>query len=391
MLHRGVSALLSALLVAGCIRYVNPPSGGDDAAPTLDQAFDDANTDAQNVADGAQTAPDEGMTDLPAYSRVTTYAGSVAGHKDGTLTDARFKRPHHLVVDTNGDIYVTGRGNHVIRRISGNTVSTVAGSPGAGGYQDGPAATAKFNEPDALFLDGDTLYISEAVGVRVRVLDLAAKTVTTLAGSGTKGFKDGAAADAQFNIPKGLVVAGGKVYVADYYSHRIRVIHGGKVETFAGDGKAGGTDGPLKTAQFHNPHSLALSNDGRILVADKIGNRIRRIDPAAGTVTTLAGGAKGSKNGSCSAAQFNGPSGLVEFPTGYVIVADHYNRMIRVVNLAGGCSVDTLAGSGTAGSTDGTLLKTQFGGPEGVAVDLQGRLLVADTDGHRIRRIEWSP
>ena len=157
---------------------------------------------------------------------VSTMAGvtNKAGHQDGAASSALFFYPMSLVVDSKGTIYVVDTFTHTVRSISGGTVATVAGTPSQEGFADGPASSAKFRFPRGIAIDAqDTLFVSDTQNHRVRMIK--GGQVTTLAGSGKQGFKDGLAAAAELDWPWGLEVDGsGKVYIADSGNDRVRII-----------------------------------------------------------------------------------------------------------------------------------------------------------------------
>ena len=211
--------------------------------------------------------------------------------------------------------------------------------------------------------------------------------VSTLAGSGTAGSADGTGSAAQLNNPAGVAIdSSGTVYVADWGDYRIRKItSAGVVTTLAGSGTVGFADGTGSAAQFNNPVSVAVDSSGTVYVGDYYNNRVRKIT-SAGVVTTLAGsGVAGSADGTGSAAQFNYPYGVAVDSSGTVYVADSFGNRIRKITSAG--VVTTLAGSGTAGFADGTGSAAQFNYPNGVAVDSSGTVYVADAGNNRIRKI----
>jgi hypothetical protein len=212
--------------------------------------------------------------------------------------------------------------------------------------------------------------------------------VSTLAGSGTKSFQDGAVSSAHFNTPNGvLVLPDGSVLVGDYHNHRIRLIKDGVVSTFAGTGTAGDTNGPAASAQFRNPHHLVRSVDGTIYVSEGGGHRIRKIGPDL-TVSVLAGSAtaqSGYVNGTGANVRFSNPVQMVLTPAGDILVADYGNHAIRRVTAPGIAS--TLLGNGTAGTANGPMRTATLTNPTGVALDGAGNVFVAEHDGQRIRRI----
>jgi len=214
-----------------------------------------------------------------------------------------------------------------------------------------------------------------------------AATVRTIAGNGTSAPSDGPLSSAGFAEPFGIAVApGGVVYVTDGGAHRVRrLTTDGRIETVAG-GTRGFTDGTVAAARFDTPSAIALDAAGVLYVADTGNHAIRRITPD-GVVSTLAGdGVAGYADG--SAARFNGPIGVAVDVSGRIIVADTYNDRIRAVSPDG--SVSTVAGGPVPGADDGSALDARFDTPCGVAVDRSGNVYVADTGNGTVRRIDPS-
>ena len=209
----------------------------------------------------------------------------------------------------------------------------------------------------------------------------------TIAGSGEKGFAEGVGAVAQFNNPFSLVVDNeGSIIVADGHNHRIRrITAAGVVSTIAGSGVEGFTEGVGVSAQFRCPVGLAIDRAGNIVVGDADNHRIRRVT-AAGVVSTIAGsGEEGFADGVGTAAQFASPCALAVDHDNNIIVADRRNHRIRRITVAG--EVSTIAGSGEVGFADGVGTAAQFNCPHGLAIDGEGSIIIADTRNHRIRRV----
>jgi sugar lactone lactonase YvrE len=215
-----------------------------------------------------------------------------------------------------------------------------------------------------------------------------AGTVSTVAGNAATGFTDGTGANASFNSPEGLTIdAAGNIYVADSFNSAIRKItSAGEVTTLSGAGSIGYVDGPIASAKFYAPQSLVADAAGNIYVADFGNNMIRKIS-ASGIVSTLAGsGEAGYANGTGSNATFNSPRGLALDAQGNLFVADQGNNLIRKVTPAG--VVTTVAGKTTAGYVDNATATTaQFNQPNGIALDAQGNIYVADLLNYAIRKI----
>lgn len=273
------------------------------------------------------------------------------------------------------------------------TVSTLAGT-GTAGFANGAGSAAQFNGPNAVAVDDQgTVYVADTNNNCVRKVT-AAGVVSTLAGSGAPGLTDGPGATAQFFQPVGIAVdAQGTVYVADTNNNCIRTISpAGVVSTWAGAADQGLQNGPAATARFWRPQGLALDQQGTLYVADSENERIRKIT-AQGVVSTLAGSgpsnvkftAENFADGSGNAALFYNPSGVAVSGQGTVYVADYSNNRIRSISPAG--VVATVAGTSTAGYADGDAAQAKLFLPTDVAVDASGTLYVADWGNGCLRRI----
>ncbi len=217
-------------------------------------------------------------------------------------------------------------------------------------------------------------------------------TVTTLAGQAlAAGNVDGAGSSARFFYPTGIVAAQGNLHVADTNNSTLRriAVSSGAVTTPAGSpGFAGSADGAGSAASFNNPSGVAVDSAGNVYVADTLNHTLRKVT-ASGVVTTLAGlpGTSGSADGSGSNARFHGPQGLALDAAGNLLVADTNNHTIRKFAPSTG-AVTTLGGlAGKAGATDGAGTSARFNSPTGVALDDSGSIYVADAENHTIRKI----
>ena len=327
---------------------------------------------------------------------VTTVAGSAGqtGSVDGVRSDARFSDLRGLALDRSGNLYVADNGASTLRKVTPQgVVTTLAGLAGSSGWQDGRGNAARFDGPNGVVLDGEgNVYVTDQDNNTLRKVTPDGD-VTTLAGQagGGWGSQDGTGPEAQFGSPSGVAVDHqGNTYVADTDNNSIRKItSAGEVTTLAGstDGSSGSTDGTGTSARFYSPVAVAVDHDGNVYVADNDNSTIRKIT-SAGEVTTLAGsaGQTGSADGAGTAAQFYWPNGVAVDGTGIVYVADTYNHTIRKVTPAG--VVTTLAGlAGEAGNGDGAGSLARFSHPTGVAVDRAGNVYVTDTDYATIRKV----
>ena len=223
-----------------------------------------------------------------------------------------------------------------------------------------------------------------------------AGTIRTLGGTaGSSGHAGdgGLAVDALLNAPFDVAVdTGGYVYVPERLGHRVRRISpGGIIRTFAGTGVAGfgGDGGDATESQVNIPTGVAVDAAGYVYIADRRNHRIRRI-ARDGTIETFAGtGVRGfaGDGGQATAAQLNHPMGVTVDAVGNVYVADSDNHRIRRINLGG--TIDTIAGTGSRGydGDEGPATEAELNWPFDVAADASGSVYIADVLNRRIRRI----
>lgn len=360
-------------------------------------------------------------------SDVSTLAGigDFENH-DGDALQAAFRAPGSVLQLADGSLLIADTRNHVIRKVKDGQVTTFAGPEIAvlknnqgfptGGLLDGKASEAFFNEPTGLALDAKgNVYVADAGNHAIRKIDVNG-IVSTVAGNGVPGNKDGKGAEASFNHPSDIAVAAdGSVYVTDSLNHAIRKIAvDGRVTTlsapvsrviqvrpgeasFAGDYH----DGSLSTASFNEPSGLALDSKGNLYVSDTGNQRIRYIDFAIGIVSTIAGStpaisassiygknelyAEGDfADGAALKAKFDFPKGLAVTSEGGILIADSLNHSVRYL-LNG--QVTTLTGTLQTGEADGVEQSAEFYNPMDVLATTQGNVVVADASNNKIRKI----
>lgn len=325
---------------------------------------------------------------------VSTWAGTVnqGGHMDGPVAKAQFDYPAGVVVAGNGTVFVADMNNHVIRKITRQgVVSTHAGSPGEAGSDDGLGAEARFSAPIALGLDGaGVLYVADSDNETVRKVTPDGR-VTTLAGKvGESGHEDGQGADARFHGLQGLHVdAQGRIWVLEGENHTIRQITPeGQVSTWAGQPRREGhVDGARQQARFDHPAGLVVAPDAQVYVVDAGNRAIRKISPQ-GEISTFAGSPPhpGKTNGVGQGARFNNPHSVAVDSAGSLYVADFGNHTIRKVSPSG--KVTTWVGRAeSSGTTDGNGASALFDNPQGLMVDAQGQVLVADSANNTLRLV----
>src|ERR1700712_133187 len=260
----------------------------------------------------------EQLSPRPVVDSILVAGSDSAGFVNGLGRAARFNHPFGVAVDAAGNVYIADQGNSVIRKMDGATrVTTFAGIPGVTGAVNGADTIASFFKPFGVAADAaGNVYVADAGNNRIRAITPAG-LVSTFAGTGVQGRADGTDT-ATFNSPLGVAVDGsGNLYIADYGNDVIRKISpAGVVSTFAGTGAVGADNGAGTAATFDLPEGLAVDASGNVYVADNGNNLIRKITPA-GVVSTLAGsGIAGSANGTGTSASFNSPFGVAVDATG---------------------------------------------------------------------------
>ena len=305
--------------------------------------------------------------------------------------------PGKVLADAPSDRLFVADSNHhrvVVARLDGTVLDTVG--TGERGRRDGDFRQATFQQPQGLALDGDTLYVADTGNHSVRRVDLKARTVSTLAGTGRQArwretTADSPALETPLSSPWDLHLAGSgarrALYIAMAGPHQIWRYDFARrtVGPFAGSGREARLDGSLEESGFAQPSGLA--SDGRTLyVADSESNIIRAIDLNGGGVRTLAGGDLfdfGDTDGQGDDVRLQHPLGVV-LHEGRVLVADTYNHKIKQLDPSTGV-VKTFAGTGRPGQADGA--RPAFYEPGGLSV-AAGRLYVADTNNHAVRVVD---
>lgn len=351
--------------------------------------------------------------------------GQTVGHyftRYATYTVANLKRPTGIYINPAqpSQLFISDTSNNRILRFTiGGGLSPVAGNETAG-YVNGPPSSAEFNGPSGLSGPGyvvradpthpgqETIFVEldvvDGVNNVVRhicipgVIDprvpppCATASVSTTAGSGTRGYSNGSSGSAEFNQPALSLLnsAATSIYVADSLNHVIRTIStsSGTVSTYAGNGTSGYVNGPLSTAEFFGPTKITADSASNLYVSD-VGNFVVRKISASGTVSTFAGShVQGYADGPATSARFSMPTSLAyNSADGYVYVADRLNNCIRRIDSSG--NVSTYAGTNTAGNVNGSLAASRFSAPTDLAI-VGTSMYVSDMNNNAIRLINMS-
>ena len=315
-----------------------------------------------------------------------------AGNAGGDATAVLF-RPYNLIVDETGALYVSENQGHSIKKIGlDSNIVLWAGNSDNPGNADGYRTAATFSQPSGMAIDlSGNIYIADAASHVIRQIDTRGQ-VSTLAGRvNVSGADDYTGTAATFYAPNGLAYDGqGQLYVADSNNYVIRKIdlRTKAVSTVAGElgnPNYGYSDGTGTAAQFYSPIALAFNprSPNKLFVTDSEACTIRQIDLTSLAVTTLAGqaGNLDYADGTGTDALFQNPNGIALDGQGNLYIADTDNLAVRVLNVNTRVVRTLLLPNDLALATSRNFLQSS------VAVDGSGHLYVADLGGGCIRRI----
>ena len=250
----------------------------------------------------------------------------------GPLVKATFNGMHNCAVTPNGDLYIADSWNHCVRKVDSATgvISTMAGTGQKGFSGDGgPATKATFDFVMCITLNptNDVLHIADLNNRRIRAVDLKSGLVTTVAGNGRKGVpKDGdPAVQSPLVDPRAVAQdSKGNLWILERGGHALRaVLPDGTIKTVAGTGTQGFTDGPGLTSQFGSPKHLCVDEADNVYIADDENAAIRRLDSQTHEVTTILGKGQGDAR-----IKLSHPHG-VTWENGWLYVVDMgHNRIL---------------------------------------------------------------
>lgn len=332
---------------------------------------------------------------------VNTVAGTgTAGYKGdgGAATSAEINQPSGLALDASGNLYFSDTSNNVVRMVnSSGNIHTIAGNGTAGFSGDGGAATsASLNSPHGLAFDTNgNLYIADDLNNRVRIVaGLGTDTVTinTYAGDGDPGVAGdgGLASKAAIGLPRGVQVTNGTLYISNAAQSRVRAVNLKSQIINSVAGSTGGYDGdghaPLKS-MFLSPTGLMVDSVGDLLIVDTGNDRVRKVNAAGTTVSTMVGGYVGD-GGVATNGCLNSPENIAFNSSGNLYIVEDGNR-VREVSAG---NISTLAGTGVTGYSGdkGPGSAATINSPLGVAADPSGNVYIADTGNNVIRVVNSS-
>ena len=318
---------------------------------------------------------------------------------NGPAIDATLRKPRGLHKNAAGDVYIADTDNHYIRYVDAvnKKIYRFAGRPGQSGYSCCNPINSRFDRPEGIFIDqGGNVFIADRNNQLIREVIFGGNVVDVAGQLDNAGFSgDGnPATNAQLWNPREAIVdQNGNIYLADTNNCRIRKIDGatGIINTFAG-GACGSANGPVANARFNRPRGLAFDAAGNIYVADTNNHRIRKIDMTTMTVSTIAGSIAGysGDEGLAVNAKLDTPYGVAVNQFGTIYIADTNNNRIRKIDSTTG-NITTHAGSNTAGNLgdNGPAIDAQLNKPNKVIAfdDVDGHIIIADTDNNRVREV----
>jgi len=249
---------------------------------------------------------------------------------------------------------------------------------------------------DGIVVDSEgNIYLSHRSKNRIRKIDKNG-IITTIAGNGEAGFSGdgGPAIAASLNSPAGLAFDNeGNLFIADRNNHRIRkVTQSGIITTVAGNGVGdfSGDEGPAIEAYLNHPSDVACDDKGNLYISDRSNNRIRKVD-SSGMITTYAGLGVAWYGGDFEEALdafIKFPFGIHVDKNGDLLIADRGNNRIRKVNQFG--FIATVAGDGLFASRGdhGPALQANLAYPTGVTTDNKGNIYIADRNNSRVRKVD---
>jgi sugar lactone lactonase YvrE len=338
-------------------------------------------------------------------STIDTLAGGGSVGDGQPASQARLNLPGGVTQAPNGDAVIVDFGNHRIRRIDSKTgiIRTIAGTGEAGYNGDNiPAVKARLARPEfAIFDSKGDLFIADSYNNRVRRVDHATGLISTVAGTGERGFSgdNGPATGARLHFPEGIALdADDNLFISDTVNRRIRRVdmRTGIIETYAGSGavSVNPENTPAEKAGFERLARIAVDRHGDVYIADSPSHRILVIDGHSRLLRTFAGTGKpgfAGDGGPAFQAMLSFPEGLSIAPNQDIYFADVGNHRIRKIDAHTGI-IQTLAGTGEKGFSGdgGPALAARLWSPGRVWVESNGDVLIADILNSRVRVVDRS-
>jgi len=312
--------------------------------------------------------------------------------------------PGKVLADAEGGRLFIADSNHhriVVADLATYEVLDVIGE-GRPGLIDGSFEEARFTQPQGMAVEGDMLYVADTNNHAIRALDLNARTVRTIAGTGLQG---------RFVVPPGEVFATpalvdlrspwdvalgapGELFIAMAGAHQIwrMDLEANTLEPLIGSAREQLYNDTLARSGLAQPSGLYYAG-GRLYFADSESSSIRVAELDTDRVLTLAGPEQdslftfGDTDGPLGESRLQHPLGVTGGPDGLIFFADTYNSRIKAVDPLTTETVTHFGLGGEGGFRDGGAQEAEFDEPGGLSYT-EGRLYVADTNNHAIRVID---
>ena len=300
--------------------------------------------------------------------------------------------PGKLLADEPGNrLFIADSGHHriVVATLDGE-VRDVIGD-GSSGLRDGGFSSAQFNDPQGIALDGDSLYVADKENHALRRVDLAARTVETIAGTGESAMTfmpPGPAKGMPLRSPWDVTVLNGVLYIAMAGTHQLwsMDLASGTIGPFAGSGREGLSDGPLRQAWLAQPTGIDHDGEGRLFFADSETSAVRSTGVDAGAAVETIVGIDlfdyGDRDGIGPRVLLQHVQGVC-YGNGVLYIADTYNSKIKRIDPATK-ETTSLIGGPESGFRDGAWDDARLNEPSGVSC-ANGALYIADTNNHAVR------
>ena len=342
---------------------------------------------------------------ITAQGKIAPFAGTntQGGSGDAGLATSANLGVLGVAVDRNNNVLIADGNNNRVRIVTAadGIINTLAGN-----------GIASFSPHGLAVLNG-FLYFSDTNNNRIRRYNLSTQEISLVAGNGAASYAgDTASSDepanggkvingalgASINGPRGIAFdKNGNLFIADTANNRVREVVNADQDmiTAAGTGTASTTgDGGVATnATLHTPAGVAVDGAGNLYISEQAGNVVRQVNPN-GVITTVAGtgiaGPPGAETGVGINQNLSGPQGLAIDSSGALLIADSGNNRVRRLTSDG--TITTIAGTGVSGYTGdgGPAVAATLRAPTGVYVDSAGNIYISDTSNYRIRRVDPS-
>jgi hypothetical protein len=343
---------------------------------------------------------------LACAQTIKTIAGTGKAESNGDhgpSTAINIGDPFGVELTSDSSLCICEVRNHRLWKLDGKNELTVIAGNGTKGYSGdgGPATQAQLNEPYEVRLDtAGNIYFVEMQNHLVRKVDAKSGQISTVAGTGEKGFggDGGPATKAQFSTPHSIALDhDNNIYIADIGNHRIRKVGAktGMIETIAGNGeKLPPVDGQTAAGKpMIGPRALFITGD-TLWIALREGHSVWRLNLKTGILNHVAGtGKKGyaGDGGPAKDATFDGPKGIALGPDNSIYIADTENHAIRKIDAATGI-ITTIAGRGPQhkgySGDGGPATEATMDRPHGICVGPDNAVYIGDTLNHRVRMVK---